>query len=181
MQCLRCSNEALPGKALCASCFAAHQKKAEFEETDEWVQQQLESTRSESRGRQREAKGSQTSLQSLTLTLAPALLAMGGLLMLSVWAVNNLSFSFTPTPESEQGQGGPTTSGGQNPGEPNKAPVPAKRQPAPPAQQPGDKTENQIQQAPPTPTVQPTATPVNTATPTNTPTATPTTTAKPLA
>lgn len=107
MQCLRCPNDAIPGKALCESCFAKHQKKAEFEETDDWVKQQLEATRTQSRERQRESKGAETSPHSLILTLAPALLAMGGFLMFSVWALRNWTFTFTPTPDSDQAQGVP--------------------------------------------------------------------------
>lgn len=183
MQCLRCSNEAIPGKALCASCFAAHQKNIEFEETDEWVNQQLESTRSESRGRQREAKGPQTSLHSLTLTLAPALLALGGLIMLSVWVVNNVSFTFTPNPEPEQNQGGPSASVGKGPGQPHPGSPTSPKLAAPAAQPPQQNNGMQTSLGSPTPAPQPTATqqatatPVYTGTPTSTPTVTPTTTA----
>jgi len=179
MQCLRCSNDALQGKALCASCFADHQKKVEFEETDEWVKQQLEATRSESRDRQRDSSGSETSPQSLILTLAPALLALGGFVMLSVWAMRNYSFSFTPTPESEQVEGVPVASS-------NKGAPAGKVGSSAPGRLSGstrsaagrDDSESAQLQTPPTPTPlpTPTSTPIPTTTPegTVTPDSTPT-------
>jgi hypothetical protein len=175
MRCLRCSNETLPGKALCASCFAAHQKKVELEETDEWVKQQLASTRSESRGRERETKGSETSLQSLILTLAPALLAMGGLIMFSTWALNNLSFTYTTNPESSSIPGALSTPSSKTPSQPNafNQALP-KQPPISAAQTPQENREAQVQLASQTLTPQPTATP------TNTPTATPTAQSQPL-
>jgi cytoskeletal protein RodZ len=179
MQCLRCPNEALPGKALCASCFAAHQKKVEFEETDDWVKQQLEATRSQSRERDRESKGPETSAQGLVLRLAPALLAMGGLVMVFVYVMNNISFTFTPTPESEQAEGAPVGAAAKKQADLNKSPL---KGPAPAAQKPisapvaaakAPETDDRAWEEPAAP---PEPTPVPTTTPTSTPTATPTTT-----
>ena len=45
MQCLRCSNEALVGKALCAQCLSRYQSQREVEQSEEWVQEQLQNTR----------------------------------------------------------------------------------------------------------------------------------------
>ncbi len=178
MQCLRCQNEALPGKALCSTCFASHQKKAEFEGTDDWVKQQLDATRTESRARQRESKGPETSPHSLIMTLAPALLLMGGLVMASVWFLRNVSFSFSPTPESEQAQGAPGraptngTAAASSPGQPQaaRAPGASGAQQSQPSR--GDDTSNGAsdfqESAPQTiPTITPTSTP--TATPTSQP------------
>lgn len=163
MQCLRCENEALPGKALCAICFASHQKKVEFEETDDWVKQQLEATRNESRAKQRDAKGAQTSPHSLVLTLAPALLALGGFVMFSVWAMRNMSFSFSPTPESEQAAGAPGSPANGGAAAANGTRQEPGRQPG------GENSSGGSRPADSAPEVRPTATPTNT--PTVTPTA----------
>lgn len=177
MQCLRCPNDAIPGKALCESCFAKHQKKAEFEETDDWVKQQLEETRNQSRERQRESSGGETSPQSLVLTLAPALLAMGGFLMFSVWAVRNWSFTFTPTPETEQVEGVPVGSI-QKGAEANSAKSPGSVKPSGTSQSSGatrgfsdNNPPSEQPQAAPTPSPIPTSTPE--ASPSPSPTATP--------
>ncbi len=175
MQCLRCPNEAIPGKALCASCFADHQEKLEFEGSDEWVEEQLATTRDESRGQQREARGAETSPQSLVLTLAPALLALGGLTMLSVWFVNNVGFKFTPTPESKQSQGVADGSAVKSPEKPmalahSQTPAQDKPVPAAIAEGPRGGADYQAPELTATPVPEPSATPTNTANPTSTPT-----------
>jgi cytoskeletal protein RodZ len=183
MQCLRCPQEALPGRALCASCFAEHQKKIEFEETDDWVKQQLESTRNESRGRQRESKGPETSPQSLVLALAPALLVMGGLVMLSVWFLNSGGFTFTPTPDSEHIEGVPVPvkkGAEQASGTSGNQPSPQGQAPAAQAPNSSGSARNEPRADDPIASEsQPNDVEVFAPTPTSTPTTTPTATAGP--
>lgn len=174
MQCLRCVNEAIPGKALCASCFAVHQKNLEFEGSDEWVEQKLETTRNESRGRQRGAQGPETTAQGLVLTLAPALLALGALTMFSVWFINNVGFNFTPTPESKQSQGstgGPAAKGPEQP-IPSQGQTSAQDKPAPVAVGGRSGDEGDFKAVEPTPTKVPEPTPTQVPEPSVTPTST---------
>jgi hypothetical protein len=186
MQCLRCTNEAIPGKALCASCFAAHQKNLEFEGSEEWVEQQLAATRNESRERKQEVQGPETSTQGLVLTLAPALLILGGLTMFSVWFVNNVGFKFTPTADSKQSQGtesGPskgTTDGSAANSAEQPPPSQNKQAPAAPAEDSRDNPDYKVSEPTPTRIPEPSATPTSTANPTSTPTPIPTESPDPL-
>ena len=45
MKCLKCPEDALPDKALCAACYAKYAHQQSYQMTDEWLNQTLDATR----------------------------------------------------------------------------------------------------------------------------------------
>lgn len=55
IKCLKCENGALEGKALCKECFEKHELQLQAEESEDWIRDQLATTRGGFRKKTREA------------------------------------------------------------------------------------------------------------------------------
>lgn len=96
MQCLKCSEEALPGKALCVSCFSRHERTARESASDEWIEQKLKATREGQKARaSRHTQPSlKTELQNVFMRVAPMIIIVGGVSIWATWFYRNGGFSF---------------------------------------------------------------------------------------
>jgi hypothetical protein len=96
MKCLKCDNDVLPGKALCAACFSAHQANVAQVGSDEWVNQKLKETREKARQRQGhgERPSLKTDLQNAFLKLAPVLIGCGALAIFASWFIRSGGVQF---------------------------------------------------------------------------------------
>ncbi len=45
MKCLKCPDDALPNKALCAACYVKHERQQSYQNSDEWLNRTLDTTR----------------------------------------------------------------------------------------------------------------------------------------
>ena len=79
IQCLKCKNDALEGKALCKRCFDRHEIQLQAEESEDWISEQLKTTRGGFRKRTREARANATRKKAIQLVVAGVcLLALAG-------------------------------------------------------------------------------------------------------
>jgi hypothetical protein len=184
MKCLKCDNDALSGKALCAACFEIHQTTAETVGSEEWIEKKLKETRAKASQRRiaKEKPSFQADLQNAFVRVAPIMICFGAVVIFASWFMNNGGFRFTRSPKpaasappkgkDEFGTGGMAEIADEAQAAADQAPVPTE---APSTNEGGSNAESDWRNSEPTPT--PTDTP--TQTPTETPTNTPTETAAP--
>lgn len=180
MKCLKCDNDALGGKALCAECFAAHQSRSETVGSDEWTERKLKETRVKAAQRRASKPGPslQNDIQSAFLRVAPIIICLGSFVIFFSWFVNNGGFRIVRTPKKAatlRPTGGADDMGTSGMQEISDNAI----KEAEPAPTPSDDDESGGQYA--APVEVPTETPVDTptTTPTQTPTDTPTGTPAP--
>jgi hypothetical protein len=180
MKCLKCDNDALAGKALCAECFARHQSRAETVGSDEWTERKLKETRLKATERRNARTGGpslQSDLQNVFLRVAPIIICIGGFVIFFSWFVNSGGFRLVRTSKKAavaQPTGGANdmgTSGMQEIAD--KTIKEAELVPTPSdSEASNDGYSAPVEVPTETPIDTPTATPTDT--PTDTPTATPT-------
>jgi hypothetical protein len=181
MKCLKCDNDALAGKALCAACFSIHQARTEKLDSEEWINRKLKETRAKARERQHsdEKPSFKAELQNTFVRVAPVLIGMGALVIFASWFFQSGGFRFVrykpagvvqqaalPTSISKMGTEGVEKIADQAVVAADVVPTPVDS-----AESGGDGQRGWSAQID-TPTPTPTETPTNT--PTNTPTITPT-------
>lgn len=97
MQCLRCSNEAVVGKALCAQCLAKNESKLNVEQSEEWVQEKLRSTRKNIRKIGADQKRLSEEFQGAMTKLAPIIV---GIFLLTALAPTLFKAKPLPAPSA---------------------------------------------------------------------------------
>jgi hypothetical protein len=83
MKCLKCSQDTLPGKALCAECFAVHEARESYQKTGEWINSTLDATRD--KFKRKGAGKSDTDAASLIERLAIIALIGGSIVCFLIW------------------------------------------------------------------------------------------------
>lgn len=96
MKCLKCDNDALAGKALCAACFSVHQSRNQKLDSEEWINQQLKETRAKARERRHhdEKPSFKTELQNTFVRVAPVLIGFGVVVIFASWFIQSGGFRF---------------------------------------------------------------------------------------
>lgn len=96
MKCLKCPQDALPGKALCAACFERHNQKESQVQSEEWVEEQLKRTRHKQRARTKtqENISLKGEMQNAFMRAAPFMIILGALFMWGTWYIRSGGFHF---------------------------------------------------------------------------------------